>query len=54
MASENKKRKLKNSFCCKGALKNTKLKLKRVLFFTSSERKQNKAQTRKEEKEYEN
>lgn len=42
MASENKKKKLKNSYCCKGALKN-KLphKLKRVLFFTSSQRKEN-------------
>ena len=39
MASEKKKRKLKNSYCCKGALKN-KLphKLKRVLFYTSSQR----------------
>lgn len=41
MASEKKKRKLKNSFCCKGALKNKTLKLKRVLFFTSSQRKEN-------------
>lgn len=42
MASENKKKKLKNSYCVKGALKN-KLphKLKRVLFFTSSQRKEN-------------
>ena len=39
MASEKKKRKLKNSYCCYGALKNKKLKLKRVLFFTSSQRK---------------
>lgn len=42
MASENKKKKLKNSYCYKSALKN-KLphKLKRVLFFTSSQRKKN-------------
>lgn len=39
MASEKKKRKLKNSYCCKGALKNKTLKLKRVLFYTSSQRK---------------
>lgn len=37
MASE--KRKLKNSYCVKGALKNKTLKLKRVMFYTSSERK---------------
>jgi hypothetical protein len=40
MASEKKKRKLKNSYCCAGALKNKKLKLKRVLFYTSSQRKE--------------
>ena len=43
MASEKKKKnKLKNSYCVKSALKN-KLphKLKRVLFFTSSQRKEN-------------
>ena len=42
MASENKKRKLKNSHCSHGALKN-KLphKCKRLLFFTSSQRKEN-------------
>jgi hypothetical protein len=42
MASENKRKKLKNSYCVKGALKN-KLpnKCKRLLFFTSSQRKQN-------------
>ena len=39
MSSEKKKRKLKNSCCCKGALKNKTLKLKRVLFYTSSQRK---------------
>jgi len=39
MASENKKRKLKNSFFCGGALKNKVVKMKRYLFFTPSERK---------------
>lgn len=39
MASEKKKRKLKNSYCVYGALKNKTLKLKRVLFYTSSQRK---------------
>lgn len=43
MASEKKKRKLKNSYCGYWALKNKNLKLKRVLFFTSSQRKANKA-----------
>lgn len=38
MASQKKKNKLKNSYCCRGALKNRKLKLKRVLFYTSSQR----------------
>lgn len=42
MASENKKKKLKNSYCWKTTLKN-KLpsRCKRVLFFTSSQRRQN-------------
>ena len=39
MSSEKKKRKLKNSYCVKGFLKNKKIKLKRVLFYTSSQRK---------------
>lgn len=39
MSSENKKKKLKNSYCVKGALKEKSLKLKRVLFYTSSLRK---------------
>lgn len=39
MASENKKRKLKNSYCVGSILKNKTCKLKRVLFFTPSERK---------------
>ena len=41
MASENKKKKLKNSYCVKGMLKNKDLKLKRIAFFTSSQRKEN-------------
>jgi len=41
MASENKKKKLKNSYCVKGMLKNKDLKLKRTAFFTSSQRKEN-------------
>ena len=42
MASENKKKKLKNSYCWKTTLKN-KLpsRCKKVLFFTSSQRKEN-------------
>ena len=40
MASENKVAKLKNSYCVPGMLKNkaSKLKLKRVAFYTSSDR----------------
>jgi hypothetical protein len=49
MASEKKKRKLKNSYCGYWALKNKKMKLKRVLFFTSSQRKQEKEKLLKEE-----
>lgn len=41
MASENKKRKLKNSHFVKGMLKNTIMKIKRGLFFTASQRKIN-------------
>jgi hypothetical protein len=41
MASENKKRKLKNSYCNPSALKEKNMKMKRVLFFTPSERKAN-------------
>lgn len=43
MASQNKKNKLKNSYCAPSALKN-KLpdKCKRLLFYTSSQRKANK------------
>ena len=45
MASEKKKRKLKNSYCEYRALKaKGKNKLKRVLFFTPSERKRIKGQ----------
>lgn len=39
MASVNKKKKLKNSFCVKAWLKNKKIKLKRVGFYNSSNRK---------------
>jgi hypothetical protein len=42
MASEKKKRKLKNSNCVGGVLKNKSTKLKRIAFFTPSERQQNK------------
>lgn len=45
MASENKKRKLKNSYCVGGALKEKKMKMKRILFFTPSKRKEIKSQT---------
>ena len=45
MASENKKRKLKNSYCVGGALKEKKMKMKRVLFFTPSMRKEIKSQS---------
>lgn len=39
MASENKKNKLKNSYCSHGYLKNKKIKIKRVMFYNSSNRK---------------
>lgn len=49
MASEKKKRKLKNSYCVPSALKaKGKDKSKRVLFFTSSERKRIKDEVRNE------
>lgn len=38
MASENKKRKLKNSFCIGGWLKNKTIKLKRCGFYNASKR----------------
>ena len=38
MASENKKKKLKNAYLRKNNLKNTIHKCKRLLFFTSSQR----------------
>ena len=49
MASEKKKRKLKNSYCVPSALKN-KLpqKCKRLLFFTSSQRQQEKQEIKEE------
>lgn len=51
MASENKKRKDKNSFC-QGALKTKKDKdrMKRILFYTSSRRKYLKEKLQKEKK----
>lgn len=42
MASENKKRKLKNSFCTKGWLKNKTTKLKRLGFYNASKRAEDK------------
>lgn len=47
MASEKKKRKLKNSYCVPSALKN-KLpqRCKRTLFYTSSQRQQEKQESR--------
>lgn len=42
MASEKKKKKLKNSFGCDGVLKNKGFRLKRWAFFTPSERQENK------------
>jgi len=38
MASENKKRKLKNSFCVKGWLKNKTIKSKKSGFYNASKR----------------
>lgn len=48
MASTNKKKKLKNSYCTPSALKEKDMKLKRLLFFTSSKRHQLKRQAEKE------
>lgn len=47
MASENKKRKLKNGYCVGGMLKNKDTKLKRVAFFTPSKRKEDKKTQKK-------
>lgn len=41
MASEKKKRKLKNSWGCAGTLKNKDQRIKRFLFFTPSLRRLN-------------
>jgi hypothetical protein len=38
MASENKKKKLKNSYMCASGLKNKDMELQRVAFFTSAKR----------------
>ena len=48
MASKNKMNKLKNSYIHWTLLKNKKLRLKKILFFTPSQRKQLKADLRKE------
>lgn len=48
MSSKNKKKKLKNSYCGVGALKEKDRRLKRHLFFTSALRKKIKNQARKE------
>lgn len=40
MAIQKKKNKLKNSYCSYGMLKNKNVKLKRVVFYTSSLRKE--------------
>lgn len=49
MASENKVAKLKNSYCTPGMLKNktSELKLKRVAFYTSSDRQELNRETEK-------
>jgi hypothetical protein len=49
MASENKKKKLKNAFLAKTQLKNKKNRLKRLLFYTPSQRKFEKQQEMKNE-----
>lgn len=49
MASKNKSAKLKNSYCVPGMLKNkaSELKLKRVAFYTSSDRQELDQETEK-------
>ena len=49
MASKNKIAKLKNSYCTPGMLKNkaSKLKLKKVAFYTSADRQELKKETEK-------
>lgn len=49
MASKNKVAKLKNSYCTPGMLKNkaSELKLKRVAFYTSSDRQELNQETEK-------
>lgn len=44
MASKNKKKKLKNAFCVGAVFKDKKLRLKRLMFFTASQRKNNNKQ----------
>ena len=41
MASKNKKKKLKNSYCVGAIFKDKTLRLKRRMFFTASQRKAN-------------
>jgi hypothetical protein len=48
MASKNKKKKLKNSYCWGGALKEKDLKIKKILFYNSALRQKLKQQARKE------
>jgi len=47
MASEKKKKKLKNAHLAKGALKVKKVRCKRLLFYTSSQRLEEKRNLRK-------
>lgn len=44
MASINKKKKLKNSFCVGSIFKDKNLRLKKMMFFTASQRKNNNKQ----------
>ena len=52
MASANKKKKLKNSYCCGGALKEKDFRIKRLLFYTSAKRLADKRSVQKEISEY--
>ena len=45
MASENKKRKAKNSYLYNGAEKHKGIKLKRIMYFTKADRTANKKST---------
>lgn len=48
MTSVSKKKKLKSSYCWRGALKEKDLKIKRILFFTPALRQKLKKQARKD------